>query len=440
MPNFGWITLQSARQILASRLADPNNLYWLPQELNIYIAEGLRTYNALTEVWNSPFAFTATNSSTWYDTSQMNGSPRLRTVTDNDLYTVMQYHLIEPPTGGGPWIGTSQFALSDLQGALQRRRDEIIQYCGCNIQNLPFLAAAHSTRSLVFPDSTLEPRRVRFFPNSGYGLPVTLGREDTLSFDRFSPSWTTKADSTPGHWSVITGPPLEMIVDSVPNVPANYDVISLQAPAPFNPPAYSPMNIPNDWTWLAKWGALADLLGRESEATDRQRADYCLQRFQTGLKVMQQSNWLVSGLINGSPADTVPLAEMDCFNPEWQNNAVWPTLVIAGMDFVGVCPTPISTVGVNVQLVGNAPIPLIDTDLVQVSRDVLDVVLGYAQVLAAFKQGGVDFMSTADLEKDFLRLCVAQNKRLIAMGLFGDTVHMEGRRQDVSQPRGYGRE
>ncbi|SRR6266481_812285 len=434
MPNFSWVTFLQARQILASRLADPNNVYWTDQEIKYYIWESLQTFNALTEIWNQPYAFTATNAGTWYDTSQMNNSPRIRTTVDTNVYTIMEYHLLEPPTGA-TWTGTSQFALADLQGALQRRRDEIIQYAGCNLQNLPFLASAPLIRSLVFPDSTLEPRRVRFFPNSGYGSPVTLAREDTLAFDRFSPGYIN-THAAPEHWSVITGAPLEMEVDAIPNVPADYDVISLQCGTPFNPPTPTPMSIPDDWVWLAKWGALADLLGRESEATDRERADYCLKRYTAGLKVMQQSNWLVSGTIAGSPADTVPLAEMDGYSPEWQNNATaWPTLVIAGMDLVGVCPTPATTTGVSVVIVGNAPLPMLDTDFVQISRDVLDVVLGYAQVLAAFKQGGEDFRSTQDLENDFLRLCVAQNKRLSQMGLFSDTVHLEGKRQDITKPR-----
>lgn len=435
MPAFNWITFLAARQALAGRLADPSNVYWTDAELKYYLWEALRTFNALTETWNQPFAFTATNASAWYDTSQMSGSPRLRVVTDSDLYTIMQYHLIEPPSGGNTWTGTSQFALSDLQGALQRRRDEIIQYGGCNVQNLPFLAAATQIRSLTFPDSTFEPRRVRFLPDSGYGSPYTLGREDTLAFDRFEPSF--RVDSgIPQHWSVITGPPLAMDVDKIPNVPGDYDVISLQSGAPFNPPASTPLLIPDDWSWVAKWGALADLLGRESEATDRQRADYCLKRFTQGMEIFKQSNWLISGTISGQTADTVSLANMDGFNPEWQNNAsAWPTLVVAGIDFIGVCPVPASTAGVRVILVGNAPIPMLDTDFVQVSRDVLDVVLGYAQVLAAFKMGGEDFMSTKDLEDDFFRLCLAQNKRLMQMGIFADLVHLEGKQQDITRPR-----
>jgi hypothetical protein len=150
---------------------------------------------------------------------------------------------------------------------------------------------------------------------------------------------------------------------------------------------------------------------------------------------MKVSNWLVSGTINGVPADTVPLKEMDGFNAEWQNVGTWPTLVVAGMDFIAICPTPATVNGVTVTVVGNAPIPSLDTDFVQVSREVFDLILNYAQVLAAFKQGGEDFLSTKSLEDDFFRAAAQQNKRILRMGLVTDTVHVEGKRQDIAQPR-----
>jgi hypothetical protein len=72
---------------------------------------------------------------------------------------------------------------------------------------------------------------------------------------------------------------------------------------------------------------------------------------------------------------------------------------------------------------------------VQVSRDVFDVILDYAQVLASFKMGGTDFTDTKPLEQNFYGYAVETNKRLSKMGLFADTVHLEGKRQDIAQPR-----
>lgn len=430
---YQWITYLQARQALAARLADPNNVFWTDAENKLYLCEALRIWNALTEQWNADFAF-QTVAQTWYDLSILAGSPRIRTLHDTDLYTIMQYHLLEPPTGGGTWTGTSQFSLSDLQGALQRRRDEMIQVSGCNLAQLPPLPSTPNVRRTFFADSTLEPIRARFVPDSGSA--ITLSREDTIAFDAFEPDHL-QTPQIPQAWSVITGPPLAMDVDTAPNVPGTYDVLTLQAGLTFQPPRSTLLSVPDDWAWVAKWGALADLLGRDSEATDRQRSDYCLQRYMMGLQVMQQSNWLVSATIKGVPVDTPSVREMDGFQSEWEENvAAWPSVVTAGIDFFAPCPVPSSPTGISMIVIGNAPCPNLDGDFVQVSRDVFDAILDYAQVLASFKMGGAEFAATQDLEKNFFALAAATNKRLAKLGLFRDIAGLEGRRQGINQPRG----
>jgi hypothetical protein len=431
MPQFQWLTFAAAKQALAQRLADPTNAFWTNPELGLYLAEALRTFNALTEQWNADLAFTP-NFVPWYDLSRLPGSPRLRTLTDTDLYTILEYHLLEPPTGG-VWTGTSQFNIADLQFALQRRRDEMIQVSGCNIAQMGPLPSVPNTRRTYFPDSTLELRRARFMPDSG--LPNTMTREDNLAWDSFEPDHA-QTPSVPQSWGVITGPPLAMDVDTGPNVAGQYDVIALMAGIPFNPPANTLLGVPDDWSWLAKWGAMSDLLGRDSEATDRARADYCLKRYQDGLQIMKASNWLLTATINGIPVDTPSVREQDGFSPEWQNDgSAWPSIVTAGMDFLAPCPVGGSPRGVSLVVVGNAPVPVLDADFVQISKDAFDVILDYAQVLASFKMGGEEFSSTKDLEKNFFQFAMETNKRLAAMGLFRDMLGLEGRRQDINQPR-----
>jgi hypothetical protein len=433
MPQYQWLTYLQARQALAARLADPNNVFWSDIENGLYLIEALRTWNALTEVWNTDFVFSAAAPSVWFDLSTFPGSPRLRTLTDTYLYTLMQYHLLEPPSGG-TWTGTSQFSIADLAGALARRRDEMIQVSGCNLAQLPPLPSTPNTRRTVFADSTLEPRRARWVPDSG--TPTTLNREDSLAWDSFQTRHLQQT-GTPANWGVIAGPPLAMDVDVAPNTAGTYDVLSLQAGPNFFPPAATLLGVPDDWSWLAKWGALADLLSRDSEATDRPRADWCLKRYTDGLKIMKESNWLLLATINGSPVNTPDVREMDGFAPEWQNNAVaWPSLVTAGIDLCAPCPVAGSTpFGVSCVLVGNAPVPVLDTDFIQCSRDTFDVILDYAQVLASFKQGGEEFAATKDLEKGFYQFAAETNKRLLKMGVFGDLLRLEGRRQDIAQPR-----
>jgi hypothetical protein len=433
LSQFTWLTYLQARQALAARLADTGNTFWTDAENGIYLAEALRTWNALTEQFNESFSFITNPAVTWYNLSTQSGSLRLRTLTDAYLYTLLQFHLLEPPTGAGTWTGTSQFSLSDLQYALQRRRDEVIQISGCNLTQLPALASTYGQRRTYFPDSTLEPIRARFIPDSTAG-PITLCREDTLQFDAFEPGYL-QSHALPSSWSVITEPPLAMDVDTAVPVTGNYDVIALKSGLVFAPPASTLLGVPDDWAWVAKWGALADLLNRESEATDHFRGDYCLKRYSDALKIMARSNWLLSATVNGLPVDTPALKDFDAFSPEWEVNAsAWSTLIQAGMDFVAPCPVGVvSTVGVI--LVQNAPIPTLDADYVQVSRDVFDVILDYAQMLATFKCGGAEFSSTKDLENNFFQAAISTNKRLANMGLYRDVVGQVGQKQNIAQPR-----
>jgi hypothetical protein len=408
----------------------------------------------------------------------------------------MQNALLEPSTGANPWAGTSQFSLSELQFALQHRRDDMIQRVGCNLFQIPNLPSVPGQIRTSFPDNVLEPRRTRFLAliastfgsgsngasvltvSSSLGiqpgqiitgtgiaantyvlgfsgltvqlsqpltadltnasveflLPTTLTREDTQAFDYFE-TGHIQDDSTPASWSVISGPPLSMDVDVPPNTPGQYDVIVLQSGDAFAPPEATLLGVPDDWAWCLKWGALADLLGRESEATDRQRAAYCLQRYEDGIKIMQASNWLLKATINNVPADTPSLYEQDSFSVEWeQDPTVWFSIVTAGIDFLAAAPLANGNAA-SVTLVGNAPIPVLPGDFVQISRDVWDVVLGYAQHIATFKQGGAEFESTKTLLDDFFNAAKNTNKRLAKMGFFANILQEQGKREDIELQR-----
>jgi hypothetical protein len=240
----------------------------------------------------------------------------------------------------------------------------------------------------------------------------------------------------PTEYNVHDGPPLSFNVDKAPNTPGLYDLIVLQSGALFNPPAANVMSLPADWCWLAKWGALSDLLGRDSEATDRLRAQYCLQRYREGLDLMQQSPWILYGSIDNVPVDTDSVYQMDSFSPEWDSNPKsYPAIVTAGIDLMAVSPIPTSTTGVGITVVGNMPLPIADSDFVQLGEDQYAGVLDYSQHLASFKMGGQEFVDTADLYKNFLALCMQTNSRIEELGIFHDLMFQQGLRQDENQAR-----
>lgn len=112
-------------------------------------------------------------------------------------------------------------------------------------------------------------------------------------------------------------------------------------------------------------------------------------------------------------------------------------ILAAGLDTFAVAPLaglhPISSVILNV--IENAPVPVADTDNIQVTRDVLDVLLDYCVHIAMFKCGGAEFQETIQLFDNFRKSAQAENKRIAGLGLYDDVVKSQGRRQELVDAR-----
>lgn len=491
MPVFSWLPLSDAIAALAARLNA--GAFWSNTELQIYIYEALRHFNALTEQWNSTVALTNANGQ-WINTGTLTGSPRLRTVTDTDLYTQMEYMLLEPATGG-TWTGTHQFTLNNLQWSLQKRIQEVIQQTSCNIDQLSPINATPNVRGpYALTDTVLEPRRNRFMalvasttgtatsgastvtvgsalgilkgqaisgtgipagtfvtsvsgtsvglslPTSGavsgtvqFYQPYLLTREDVLSFQSFEPSYLQTVGA-PQSWAVASEPPLSFEVDLAPNTPGYFDMLALNAGPTFDPPTASLLGVPDDWSMVAMYGALADVLGQEAESTDRQRAAYCLQRYTEMTEMMKQSNWLLQTLISGQVSKTVALADMDTLAVNWQESQEnLPAVIEAGMDFIA--PVPGNGASLSVNLVGNAPLVDATGTYLQVARDDWDAVLNLSHHTAMFKCGGAEFQATLPMLKSFYQFCADRNRRWATQGVFVPYLRGEGKKQDTAEPR-----
>lgn len=431
MATYSWLTYATARQQLANRLAIDSSLsttFWTDAECGLYIKKALRIFNAMTWTWKQDFVFNS--SSLWNSLGLLSGSPRQRTLTDTDSYTMIEYHLLEPPTGGS-WTGTNQFTISDLSQALQRRRDEMLQASNCNQLLLTGIALTPNTRRTLLPDTVIDVERVRYIPATG--APATLYRDDTVAQEFYEAPLYQQNAGAPQTFMLSSEPPLAWDVDIPPNKPGSYEAVVLESGTAFNPPTATLLGIPDDFAWALEWGALADLLGRETEATDRERAAYCLRRYQDGLNLLLKTPWAMLGKVSGMACDMPSIAAMDRYMPEWDSSPAdfGPCVVIGGIDFLAA---PVSS-GIGVTVLANAPVPTADADFVQVSRSNWDVVLDLAQSLACFKQGGEEFKQALALETRAIQACAAENSRLKSTGSFSDILAQRGQAQERNQER-----
>ncbi len=450
--SFGWLTLEQAVTQLSQRLADPTNQFWTNAELTIYIQQALRQFNALTWTWRQDFQYNDPVN-LWNSLGSMPNSPRIRNLYDTYCYTEMQYMLLEPPSGQ-TWTGTSQFSISVLSQALQRRRDEMIQVGNLNQSLMTNIALTPNTIRTELPDTVIDVERVRYIPTliggTGYGQggygqggyggtqnpstnPTTLYRDDTVAQEFYEAPLYQQNPGTPSTFSLSSEPPLSWQVDIPPNLPGTYEAVVLQSGAAFNPPTPTLLGIPNDLTWILEWGALADLLGQESEATDRERSAYCMKRYQDGLQLMLKTPWIELGKVNGQAVSCDSIVDLDRYDPNWDSDPTGfgPVIVTGGMDWLAA---PIGS-GVGITCLGNAPVPVNPDDFVQVSRSNWDTILDFAQCRAAWKQGGASFKDALELEKRAILFCASENSRLKSQGCFSDILVQRGQAQERAMNR-----
>ena len=435
MASYSYITLAQLRGELLSRLQDAGGVFTSVAEANLYLAEALRVLNVQCGVWNTDYQFDFNPGDTWKSLN-VAGSPRQRTVTDTNIYAQMEAMLMEPMSGG-TWTGTNQYNIGLLSAALQYRRDELLLQSAANPVNLLQESPLLSVQT-VLPDSTLDLFRVRWIAQDS-SMPYVLGREDVETSNAFGPLLGIQPGA-PDSWMITASSPLTFDVSCPPNQPGTFDMIASFAGASFAPPTATAVGLPNDWTWVALYGALADVLANAPEGRDSERAKYCLQRYEQGKKAMLKLPWLLEASVALSSVDTPSYKEMDAWEQDWEQYHPIddPQIVVGGIDFVALAPfVPAGGASVSsvLTVLGNAPIPTADADFVQLSRDGVDAVLGYAQHIAMFKTGGKDFALTVPLLDQFEAYCRKKNAQYAALGIFRPQMLLEGNRADAVDPR-----
>jgi hypothetical protein len=347
----------------------------------------------------------------------------------------MEYHLLEPPTGDATWTGSAQFALSDLQTALQRRRNVCVGITGCIITRL--LMPAVSIRTAL-PSTVIDVRRIAYIPADGSPT-VTMWEDDSWAEQHFEGSYTISPAGQPTVYTLSTQPWLTFDVDTPP-LPGQFEVLVVLSSAPgqsAEPPSTTQI-VPDDWTWVVKWGALSDLLGRESNAKDIPRQQYCEQRYRAGMKLLAIAPALLAARVNNIPLEIDAVKSADEFSTTWQAQATAsPTMLLtAGLNLIAVAPTPdAGPYSITLTVVENAPLPVNAQSCLMLDRSLFDVILDYAQHLAAFKMGGAEFAATEAHLTRFMQAAALYTSKLQGMGEYSEVLFKLSQREEQQNPR-----
>jgi hypothetical protein len=436
MPGYAHITYAQLQTEVANRLDDPANIFWTAAEIQLYILEALRTWQAFSHYARDRMIFSTAANTIFYDLTQQPGTLIPFTVKDSDLVSVMLSELLEPQLAAGLYVGTDMFTLADFTKALERRRNQFLLETGMVLTRAVLNWPAPPISRSPLDDRTISLRRVAWIDPGGNF--TVLWRSNEWAASAFSHGWENTTGITPSEYSTAAEPPVTLQVIPPPANNGQVELLSVLAGAPLNPTAGVLLGIPDDFTWVIKWGALADLLAKAGEAHDTLRASYCEQRYREGIALAMIHSSAVQGLINGAQVTIQAVKSFDTFNPSWQNTAATqPTdLALASWNMLAASPQP-DAVGYSLTLdvIRNAPLPVNPGDFIQLGREELDAVIDYVEHLAWFKIGGVEFAETKPLYENFQRVAALYNETLKATIDFVEPMGDRAARQDILEPR-----
>ena len=374
-------------------------------EMQDYLAEALRIWNVITGFHTSTATVASVANQIFYTTTQVTA-----TITEQAILNVMQRHMLETPNNGAS-LSSDIWTIGEWVDYLNDRAF-LFRRLGLVLNNDTFSTVIGTSQyNLLTQVSTvlLKVHRVAWL--NATGVSFGLARRPLSEYDNLLPSWVDTND-TPEAW-LPTEEGSDDIIEVVPAPIAagTLDVTSMQEPTTLPQVADGTiLGAPTDFTPYIKWGALAEILKKEGQGHDPVRAAYCEQRFQEGLILAAFFNPVHTIRFGSEPLVKTDLFDLDNGNDGWQGQSTTPEFWFPyGATQVGVNPAHLAG-GTNFTILGirDAVIPASDPTSVDISEDHVKVIVGYAQHLAAFKQGGGEFKASIKLFTEFLGAALAK--------------------------------
>ena len=408
------LTLAAAKTALSQRLHDTGKVYWTDEELGYYIIEALQTWGLATGYWRDTGILATVAGTAFYNISsiQNTGSESLLSyaVTDTTLAKMIQHHLLEPAAGTS-WTGSEQFIYADITGALQRRRDNILVDTACRITVSTQIMPA-TAKTVDLSGNILSIKRLSW-KGAITGEDWPLFPEDISNQRNYSTDYLL-TQGVPQTFSSSSTRPLRLIIAPPSNEPGTLTIMGVEAGADLTGAGIS-MGIPDDMCWIAKWGAMADMLGKEGPGQDLARSYFCERRYRLGIELSRLNPTVLNAEINGVALTPESISRLDQYDPNWYSTQGVPELLGNVRNYIALATAPNGIYSVLLDVVRKAVVPSSPTDdahQIQIGKDYVSPILDYAEHLAAFKCGGEEFRHTFRGASNFFNAALQYNQRL----------------------------
>ncbi len=424
---------------LSARLGDPVPVngpvvgFWSAREIRRLLQESLRTWQAFSAFFSTRVSFGTSAGTLFYELGA--NVPELSyTVTDRDLIQDISYYLQEPYSDGSEWTG-KQFTIGAITTAIQQRRDRFKVESGLGLSQAIYDYTGGPGGVFEMPDNIVDVRRVMW--QDAAGKFSVLWKADQWTLSTGAPGWFTNP-GLPTDYSTVLQQPLALQLAPPPSDIGRVHIISLNSSTNLDPLAASTiLNLPDDLTWVVKFGALADLFGEDGIGKDPERAAYCEERWRDGIQLARIYNSVRLGYLEGVPVLLDAMEELDQAIPNWVSGTPGTPQSLVSLGSV-VAVHPIADANphsISFDITPKFPIPQSDQDWVQIGQEYLDIIVDYAEHLANVKVGADEIKECYGLYKNFASQAALMNDRLRAQANNFDVLSDRSRQSEKINPR-----
>lgn len=413
------------RATLSNRLNDSQNVHWTIAELNLLIAEAVRTWNSGAFYHRARGIVQTTIGEPFYDLPSLlddgSGNKILSmTASAQDACTAIEYSLMETPTPDftSAWSGTEQLSFADISSAIERRRNQFLVETGQIITVADLVPVTSGNGRIALEDTFIDVRRVAW--KSIDGIFTNLWKVDEVTLNRRLVGWNRNAN-TPQSYSIVVTPETSVQLGPVPIDSGNLHILAAESPAAIDlTDSASLVGVFEDFVPAVLWGARAEILSRDGPSKDEQRAAYGEQRFREGVELAKIMASTLQVLVDDEDVPVQSLERLDLARPNWQHTSAAvgvsgvEIVAQAGPNLIALYKVPSIKFNFTVDVVRNAIVPALDSDRIQIGDEFLGSLLGYCVHLAMFKEGGAEFMATMPLYKNFFMAAAGFNRELRA--------------------------
>lgn len=417
--------------------SDPTVInFWPETRLNFIIQQAYYTFGALSGAFKDNIQINTVAAKRLYnifsDTTGLSCAP---TLSYGDIVNWINIDFIENISVLNPV--SDLFTLDELLVMIDSKYNLYQLETNLIIRTVNFNVLAENN-SIKLTDDVLDIVRLKYkYTVDGINYEVILQREDEENISYFDPEALTE-EGISIYYSTVYGNANDIKLYPIPNITGTLEVIYVGTKLFSDTNVFgTQLWLPNNLAPYIKYMVEQDIYNKDGVLNSHEKAAYCAKRAQEGITIGKYYSSILTSRANNLPIDTDSLNKLDDYTDTLVPTDEAPhVLGLAGYNVFEIDNLPNSTVNsLFLSIVKDAPLLTSDADFIEIEIAYIEGMLNYCVHLAQLKCGAYELAATDKYLDDFIKISIANNKRLQNKGVSYQTLIGKPKLEEIQIPR-----